>query len=91
MKIVEIGYNLDYFQTNVIKHKNCQEESQVSNFIIESDHRPGKAAWKDSQKGIKCHNTPGDNDSGCCESNLPYCGEGSPEEWLVWKDKLIMA
>ena len=32
---------------------------------------------------IKCHNTPGDNDSGFYEINLPYYGVGSPEEWLV--------
>ena len=38
---------------------------------------------------IKCHNTPGDNDSGSYEINLPYYGGGSPEEWLFWKDKLL--
>ena len=40
---------------------------------------------------IKCHNTPGDNDSGSYEINLSYCRGGSPEEWLVWKDKLFKA
>ena len=40
---------------------------------------------------IKCHNTPGDNDSGSYEINLPYYGVGSPEKWLVWKDKLLKA
>ena len=48
-----------------------------------------------SKKGeyiaIKCHNTPGDSDSGSYEINLPYYGGGSPEEWLVWKDKLRKA
>ena len=38
---------------------------------------------------IKCHNTPGDNDSGSYEVNLPNYGGGTPEEWLVWKDKLL--
>ena len=46
-----------------------------------------------SKKGehitIKCQNTPGDNDSGSYETNNPYYGGGSPEEWLVWKDKLL--
>ena len=37
------------------------------------------------------HNTPGDNDSGSYEINLPYYGRGTPEEWLVWKDKLLKA
>ena len=40
---------------------------------------------------IKCHNTPGDNDSGSYEINFPYYGGGSPEEWLIWKDKLLKA
>ena len=37
---------------------------------------------------MKSHNTPGDNDSGSYETNLPYYGGGSPKECLVWKDKL---
>ena len=40
---------------------------------------------------IKCHNTLGDTDAGFYEINLPYHGGGSPEEWLVWKDKLLKA
>ena len=40
---------------------------------------------------IKCHNTPGNNDSRFYEINLPYYGGGSPEEWLIWKDKLLKA
>ena len=40
---------------------------------------------------IKCHNTPGDNDSGSYEIYLPYHEGGSPEEWLVWKNKLLKA
>ena len=40
---------------------------------------------------INCHNTPGDNDSGFYRINRPYYGGGSPEEWLVWKDKLLKA
>ena len=40
---------------------------------------------------IKCHNTHGDNGSGSYEIKLPYYREGTPEEWLVWKDKLLKA
>ena len=61
----------------------------------EPNHRPGMAAWKISEKGeyiaIKCHNTPGDNDSGSYEINLPCYGKGTPKEWFVWKDKLLKA
>ena len=32
-----------------------------------------------------------DNDSRSYEINLPLYGGGSPEEWLVWKDKLLKA
>ena len=40
---------------------------------------------------IKCHNTTGDNDSGSYQINLSYYRGGSPEEWLVGKDKLLKA
>ena len=40
---------------------------------------------------IKCHNTPGDNDFEPYKNNLPYYRGGSPEEWLLWKDKLLRA
>ena len=40
---------------------------------------------------IKSHSTPGDSDSGSYETNLTYFGGGSPEEWLVLKDKLLNA
>ena len=40
---------------------------------------------------IKYNNIPGDSDSESYEINLPYYGGGIPEEWLVWKDKLLKA
>ena len=40
---------------------------------------------------IKRHDTPGDDESGFYEINLPYYGGGSPEEELVWKDKILKA
>ena len=38
---------------------------------------------------IKCHNNPGDDDSGSYEINPSYNEGGSPEEWFVWNDKLL--
>ena len=40
-------------------------------------------------KTIKCHNIHGDSGFGMYEINLPYFVEGSPEDWLFWKDKLF--
>ena len=40
---------------------------------------------------IKCHNIPADSDSKSHEINLSYYGRGSPEEWLIWRDKLLKA
>ena len=67
------------------------------NPIIYLKRLPEKVAWKGRLKrcskqkyiAIKCHNTPGDCDGRSYEINLPYFGGGSPEEWLVWKDKVL--
>ena len=32
---------------------------------------------------------PGDDDSGSYEINFPYNGGGIPEQWLVWREKLL--
>ena len=40
---------------------------------------------------IKCYNTPGDSGSGSSETNLYFHEGGTPEEWLVWKNKFIKA
>ena len=37
------------------------------------------------------HNTPDDNNSECSEIKLPFFRGGTPEEWLVWKNKLVKA
>ena len=50
-----------------------------------------KVLKKGDYIAIKCHNTPGDNDSGSYGINLPYYGGGSPEESLVKKGKLLKA
>ena len=61
------------------------------NPIIDLKMEVEKVLKKGEYIAIKCHNTPGDNDSGCYDINLPYYGRGSPEEWLVLKDKLRKA
>ena len=61
------------------------------NPIIDVERPLEKVLKKCEYLAIKCHNTPGDNDSGSCEIKLHYYGGGSPEEWLVSKDKLLKA
>ena len=59
------------------------------NFNLE---RPLEKVFKKGKHlAIKRHNTPGDNDSGSYEINFPCYGGGIPEEWLIWKDKLLKA
>ena len=59
------------------------------NPIIDLERPLEKVLKKVEYIATKCHNTPGDNDSGSYEINLRYYEGGSPEEWLVWKDKLL--
>ena len=83
------------FQAKIIKHENCQEISSNVISIGEPNinlERPlEKVLKKEEYIAIKCHNTPGDDDSGSYEIKLPYYVGGTPEEWLVWKDKLLKA
>ena len=39
---------------------------------------------------INCLNTPGDSGSGPYEIDCPFYKQGSPVEWLVWNNKLLM-
>ena len=64
------------------------------NPIIDLERPLEKVLKNGEYIAIKCHTTPGDNDSGSYEineTNLPYYGGGSPEEYPVWKDKLLKA
>ena len=63
----------------IAKKKNRMQSPSV-NPIIELERPLDKVLKKGEYIAIKCHNTPGDNDSGFYEINLPYYGEGSPEE-----------
>ena len=66
-------------------------ESLLVNPFIDLERPLEKVLKKGEYIAIKCHNTPGDNDSGSYEINLPNYGGWTSEEWLVWKDKLLDA
>ena len=66
-------------------------QSSLVNPIINLERPLEKMLKKGEYIAIKCHSTPGDNDSGSYEIILPCHGGGTPEEWFVWKDKLLMA
>ena len=74
-----------------IAKKKVGIQSSLVNPIIDLEWPPEKVLIKGEYIVIKCHITPGDNDSRSYEINLPYYKEGSLEEWLVWKDKLLKA
>ena len=66
-------------------------QTSLVNPITDLEKLLEKILKKGENIAIKCHNTPGDNDSGSYEINLPYYRGGSPEEWPVWKGKLVKA
>ena len=71
--------------------KKVQFRSTFVNSIINLDRPPEKILkWKVYIE-FKWNNTPNNNDSGSYEINLTYYGEGSPEEWVVYKFILIQA
>ena len=74
-----------------IAKKKVQMQSPLVNPIIDLERPLVKVLKKEEYIAIKCQYTPGDNDSGSCEINLPYFGGGTPEEWLVRKNKLLKA
>ena len=71
--------------------KKVWMQSPLVNPIFDLERLLEKVLKKRKYIAIKCHNTPNDNDFGSYEINLLYYGGGSPEEWLVWKDKLLKA
>ena len=74
-----------------IAKKKVKMTTPLVNPIINLDRLLEKVLKIGKYIAIKCYNTPGDNGSGPYEINLPFYGGGSPEEWLVWKDKLLKA
>ena len=83
----------------MIQDVNCQEESQYLNPFVNPIvnpivilERPLEMILRKGESiAIKCHNNFGDNDNGFYKINLPFYGGGSPEEWLMWKYKLLKA
>ena len=73
-----------------IVKKKVRIQTPLVNPIIDPERLLQKVL-KGEYLAIKCHNTPGNNDSGSYEIDLPYDGGGSPEGLLVWKDKLLKA
>ena len=71
--------------------KKVRLQTPLVNPIIKLEMMLGKVLKKGEYIAIKYNNTPGDNNSGSYEINLPYYRGGTPEEWLVWKDKLLKA
>ena len=74
-----------------IAKKKTRMQTPLVNLIINLERPLEMVLNQGEYIEIKCHNTSGDNDSGSYEINLPYYVGGSPEEWLVWKDKLLKA
>ena len=75
-----------------IAKKKVRMQTTLVNPIIDLERPLEKILEKVLKKGeyivIKYHHTPGDNDSGSYEIDLPYCKGGLPEEWFVWRFKL---
>ena len=69
-----------------IANKKAKIQIPLANPIIDLKRLLQRILKK---KATKCHNTPGDNDSGSYYINFSYHGRGKPEEWLVWKDKSL--
>ena len=63
-----------------IAKKKVRKQSPLVNPIINLERLLEEGLKKGKYIAIKCHITPGDNDSVSYEINLPYYGKGSPEE-----------
>ena len=74
-----------------IAKKKVRMQTPLVNPIIDMERPFEKVLKKGEYIAIKCHNNLGDNESGSYEISLHYYGGGSPEEWFVWKDKLLWA
>ena len=63
-----------------ITKKKFKFQTPLMNLIIDLERLLEKVLTEDEYIATKWHNTPGDSDYGSYEINLPYYGEGSPEE-----------
>ena len=81
--------NSSNFYVNIINMKIAKKKVRMQSPLL---NPPLERILKQGEYlAIKCHIIPCDDDSGSYEIKLPYYGGGSPEEWLVWKDKLLKA
>ena len=60
-------------------------QTPLVNLIINLERPLENVLKKGEHIAIKCHDTPGDNDSGSYEINLPYYGGGSQRSSLSGK------
>ena len=82
---MQISFNMK------IAKKKVRIQTPLVNPIIDLERPLEKVLKIGEYIAIKCNNTPGDNDSGSYEINPPYYEGGSPEDCLVWRDKLLKA
>ena len=68
-----------------IAKKKVQMKSPLVNPIIDLERSLEKVLKKEEYLAIKCHNTPGDNNSGSYETNLPTMEEGHLKSGLSGK------
>ena len=71
--------------------KKSKMRTSLINLIIDLERLPENVLKNREFIAIKYHNTYSVNDSGLYEIILPYYGGGTPDEWLIWKDKLLKA
>ena len=62
--------------------KKVWMHTPLVNPIIDLERPLEKVLKKREYIAIKCYNTPGDDDSGSYEINLPYYGGGTPEDFV---------
>ena len=62
-----------------IAKEKVRIQTLLVNPIIDLERTLEKVLKNGEYKVIKCHNTPGDNDSRFYEINLPYYGGGTAE------------
>ena len=72
-----------------IAKKKVRIQFSLVDPIIDLERPLEKVPNKGEYIAIKSHIAPGDDDSESYGINLPYYEGWSPEEWLVWKDKLL--
>ena len=72
-----------------IAKKKIRMQTLLMDPIIDLERSLENILKKGKFIGIKCHNIPGDNNGESYDINLTYYKGRSPEEWLLWKDKLF--